>query len=97
MSNLKHQTLEELKQARVSSVKFINKLKSRIRNAKQTLSGEEAKLGWINKYIELRTPKAIITPTYMYGEEVYDQLVNEKHNSVLNGIVGEEIYNISSL
>lgn len=49
MSDLKHQSLDELKRSNIRCVNYINELKSK-------LSGQQTRLEWINKYIYEKTP-----------------------------------------
>lgn len=50
MSNLKHQTVEQLEVSKIECEKYIANLKS-------SLNGQLTRLGWINDYIYQKTPK----------------------------------------
>ncbi len=52
MSDLKHQTLEELRISKYECEKYINRLSSQ-------LSGQKARLDWIDKYIFEKSPQEL--------------------------------------
>lgn len=52
MSDLKYQTVSQLKQSRDQTESRINELKSQ-------LSGQQERLKWINKYLFEKTPKEL--------------------------------------
>lgn len=49
MSDLKYQSVPELVNSKLACEKYISELKS-------NLSGQEVRLGWINKYLFEKTP-----------------------------------------
>jgi len=54
MSDLKHQDLEDLKKTRTDCLRYIRKAKGKINTLKQTVSGQNHRLDWIQYYIEIR-------------------------------------------
>lgn len=52
MSNLKHLTLKELKEAKGDCNQYIVKLQKKNKRNKSTILGQQERLKWINKYID---------------------------------------------
>jgi len=52
MSDLKHQTVEQLKQSQESCEKYIRELNSQ-------LNGQQVRLEWIKKYLFEKTPQEL--------------------------------------
>ena len=52
MSDLKHQTVEELKQSKIKCQKYIDKLSSQ-------LSGQKERMKWIDSYLYTKTPQEL--------------------------------------
>lgn len=52
MSDLKHQTVAQLRQSRIDCVNDMNHLKSR-------LAGQQQRLEWIEKYLYEKTPQEL--------------------------------------
>lgn len=52
MSDLKHKTVRQLKEAKVDCESYIGKLRS-------SLNGQEQRLGWIETYLFEKTPQEL--------------------------------------
>lgn len=52
MSDLKHQTVEQLEQSKIECERYISRLSSK-------LNGQKERLKWIEKYIHEKTPQEL--------------------------------------
>jgi len=56
MSDLKHQTVEQLRKSKIQTEERIEHYQGKIHSHNSTIRGQLTRLEWINKYLHEKTP-----------------------------------------